>query len=712
MQKKLKTLGLVLLAFTLTTAVGVSVNTETASAKKVNAKTLKLKKKLSIKVGDKKTLKATVKPKNATLKWKSSNKKIATVTQKGVVKGKKKGTAKITVTSGKKKATCKVTVKQTYSIKTVQVINSKVIRVTLNKAKKLTTANFAVKKSSSSDAKNFKALSVSSVLNSKNKVYDLVLSTDYDADSDMNYIADEDYVQITVKKLNGVKTLGASYYAATVPANEYVGGVTGKVVNENVYFNSSYKGYLSNVKVTGLPAGLSYTRRSEHSVTIKGIPTAVANGTVATMTAKDEQGKTLSQKIYFYIGSNAEIVSYVPFEYRTILANNNSGESYTVYAYGGSGDYTLSLNNNANKYISANSGSGYSHSAGSVYFDGYLVNDANVKQYLPAGNYNVAYTVTDSENANIKANGTLAVTAVNGIKITGKVTAADNTPVEYAEVEAYFKDVNNAYKYNQFSQDTASTDYTDEYTKAQIQKGTYELTVFPSQAYEITVSKSGAERGVVNYNPGTANSVLNFALPLYKVTFAATGIDMTKTEFSITGVDQSAYLSEESNYAYLKKGMYVVDTTATAVSGTGFNQTSASYKLSGSFTVNGNMNVNLNATKVGSDVPVYSMTALTLDQSKVVSNDDYYTFTPSEDGQYVFQSMDEEPMTVSVYDQTGTSFVPYSIEASHDYTTMEIEFKKDTKYVLRFSATGRVKVSKFIPTLVTPPGEEDDTNAQ
>ncbi|MBQ9014992.1 MAG: Ig-like domain-containing protein [Firmicutes bacterium] len=69
-----------------------------------------------MKKGKKKTLKATVSPSNAANKavtWKSSNKKVATVTSKGVVKAKKKGKATITVTTkdGKKKATCKITVK-------------------------------------------------------------------------------------------------------------------------------------------------------------------------------------------------------------------------------------------------------------------------------------------------------------------------------------------------------------------------------------------------------------------------------------------------------------------------------------------------------------------------------------------------------------------------------------------------------------------------
>ena len=58
-------------------------------------------------------LKATVQPTKAktTLKWTSSNKKVATVTQNGVVKALKKGTATITVkTANGKKATCKITV--------------------------------------------------------------------------------------------------------------------------------------------------------------------------------------------------------------------------------------------------------------------------------------------------------------------------------------------------------------------------------------------------------------------------------------------------------------------------------------------------------------------------------------------------------------------------------------------------------------------------
>ena len=70
--------------------------------------------KFNLNKGKSKTIKATVTPSDATDKkvtWKSSNKKIATVSSSGKVTAKGKGTATITATAGGKKATCKVTVK-------------------------------------------------------------------------------------------------------------------------------------------------------------------------------------------------------------------------------------------------------------------------------------------------------------------------------------------------------------------------------------------------------------------------------------------------------------------------------------------------------------------------------------------------------------------------------------------------------------------------
>ena len=69
-----------------------------------------------MKKGKKKTIKCTIYPANAVnkkVKFKSSNKKVATVSSKGVVKAKKKGKATITIVSaeGNVTAIVKVTVK-------------------------------------------------------------------------------------------------------------------------------------------------------------------------------------------------------------------------------------------------------------------------------------------------------------------------------------------------------------------------------------------------------------------------------------------------------------------------------------------------------------------------------------------------------------------------------------------------------------------------
>ena len=70
-------------------------------------------KKLTLKPGQKSTLKVQRIPYTSQEKitYKSSKSKIAAVNKKGKITAKKKGTAKITITSGKKKITCTVTVK-------------------------------------------------------------------------------------------------------------------------------------------------------------------------------------------------------------------------------------------------------------------------------------------------------------------------------------------------------------------------------------------------------------------------------------------------------------------------------------------------------------------------------------------------------------------------------------------------------------------------
>ncbi len=99
-----------------------STTTSTKKKKKIAVKKVKLnKKKATLKYKKKLKLKAKITPKNATnkkVKWTVSKKKYASVTQKGVVKAKKKGighTVKVYATAkdgSKKKAYCKVKIKK------------------------------------------------------------------------------------------------------------------------------------------------------------------------------------------------------------------------------------------------------------------------------------------------------------------------------------------------------------------------------------------------------------------------------------------------------------------------------------------------------------------------------------------------------------------------------------------------------------------------
>lgn len=103
--KGLKRIIAVLLAVTLALTAYVPQHAD-AAKKKVRLN----KKKVTLTVG--KTVKLKVKNTKKKVKWSSNKKKIATVSKKGVVKAKKKGTAKITAKIGKKKYICKVTVKK------------------------------------------------------------------------------------------------------------------------------------------------------------------------------------------------------------------------------------------------------------------------------------------------------------------------------------------------------------------------------------------------------------------------------------------------------------------------------------------------------------------------------------------------------------------------------------------------------------------------
>ena len=90
-------------------SVKITVQSQTVATTKITG----VSSKLSLKKGKSITLAPVLTPLTFQQKitYTTSNKNVATVSSKGKITAKKKGTATITVTSGKKRVKCKVTVK-------------------------------------------------------------------------------------------------------------------------------------------------------------------------------------------------------------------------------------------------------------------------------------------------------------------------------------------------------------------------------------------------------------------------------------------------------------------------------------------------------------------------------------------------------------------------------------------------------------------------
>lgn len=130
-------LGGFILFLALMFTVG-SVNVK-AAAPKLN------KKKITIYVGH--TGKLKVNNARKKVKWTSSKKQIAAVSSKGVVKGKKAGSAVITAAAGNKKWTCKVTVRNNVSVSkgAIKILPGKSKKVNIKIQKNVNNIRFKIK---------------------------------------------------------------------------------------------------------------------------------------------------------------------------------------------------------------------------------------------------------------------------------------------------------------------------------------------------------------------------------------------------------------------------------------------------------------------------------------------------------------------------------------------------------------------------------------
>lgn len=569
-----------------------------------------------LQAGGKKTLKATVSPtKNVSKKiaWTTSNKRVATVSSKGVVKGIADGKATITAkaTDGSnKKATVTVTVGS--GIASVAVPASRVVRVTLSGAKKLSAKDFVIQTKTSPSATRYTSVPVAQVSTKDQKVYDINVETPIYAGS---------YVKVTIGALATNKSAEiyvdyiAGYGTAGNKTISYVTAMKGeKYSSQWSAGNDNQIGVLSYTSVTGLPSGLkAYISKDLTEVYVTGIFNSVENGTKATVLGVDEKGRTFSREYIFYVGSESQLVAGTEPAY--------TGLSYTPDNPATTKDeecgYNLNISSNITKFLYVSGGSeDYTYSVtcnGKSLYD--LTHDSNGNRITnPAGTYHFVIEVTDEENENLKTSATVTINLVNGVTVSGTVRDAAGQIVKDATVYGYTK----SDAYGRYYSMSAYTEQNGTYS-TRVVPGDYYTYCYCNGSYDITVG-----------NNFTGNATKDFALPLYRVNvnlnvpgavaYGFSDISVIDSYGEISVLDTySSYENidgDYSLYAYLKPGTYdVCASTAESSSNTVdvygkiYDETIGgikyyyrdeyigTYKVSGSFTVSGNGTVTLNGTK-------------------------------------------------------------------------------------------------------------------
>lgn len=406
-------------------------------------------------------LKANVLPKkkaSKALKFSSSNKKVATVTKKGLVKAVGVGTANITVkaTDGsKKKSVCVVnvsSVNEKTGIKNVKIRSYKSLEVELIKPKKLEPEDFKAYFKYISTKKYVNDMEISEVHTQDNIHYELVL------EDRLKYAT---YVNVVINSLDGVKSkeividksLPYEYNENGYGHNSLIDGnvintyVVGKV-GHWVYFNAFETSpcveyaYPMKMSVSNLPEGVrAEYSKNDTELLIDGYCNKKLNGHKAVVTGIDAKGKKLIQNFYFYIGDDNTVytkacdvtrVAYSPNASESLCGDTN----YTPYVYctdikNHKYDYTYSkwtdfdaVGLPENVMITEN---------------GDIIVEDESKEVKP-GTYNILITCnTDLGNDIIIR---YKLTLVEGVVISGKVTDAFGNPDMRFYV--YFNSNNNA----------------------------------------------------------------------------------------------------------------------------------------------------------------------------------------------------------------------------------------------------------------------------
>lgn len=422
-------------------------------------------KKATLAIGQTTTLKATVKAskKNVfkTLKWTSSNNKVAIVTKKGVVKGVGEGTAKITASSldgTKKKVSCTVTVAN--GIKNIDFnasydyYASEGIKVTLYSPQTLTKDDFKIKIKWFTDGIYNQELIVSEIFTADNINY-YVFFYGYE-------IYAGESAQVTIKALKGRKTFEKRFIPYAEDKEQCISAEVGEEINKYVSDNYSGVGYVSKKIVSGsLPKGLTFDSINSN---VEGVAKAVANNQKVTFVQTDELGRKSKVNVNFLIGDKNKIVVQnkavgnnkddLIYEYDSIYEN--------LIVKGGSGQYKFTLLNDYDGLFRLYKEEGTEVSI-----------RASSGDIQNAGTYMIKVKVTDVENESLSATGTLTVKVQDTQKV--KVTLNKFEESDYGAFGSIYLidyELGRDFSYTTSKYDKDNSQYVYEFN---VPKGNYQV---------------------------------------------------------------------------------------------------------------------------------------------------------------------------------------------------------------------------------------------
>lgn len=679
------------------------------------------KKNVTLYIGKKTTLKATVSPKNASNKnivWTSSNDRIVKVNSKGQIKAVAAGKAKITATAkdgSGKRAVCTVVVPDPIVMKNVTIVNPGTINVKLSAAQPLTAENFVVKSKWYEKGTFKRTCIIDSVTTTDNVNYIISLNADTE-------VYENSYVQITANGLNttGTQTIEMIFEEAVYQSVVHDDSYSAKV---GAAVNYEFSTYSDVTSIDAVPAGLS-AEIKRGKLVVSGTPITVG-ASVSTITREDELGNTSTQSIYWFIYDDTNIVAGTTPTY--VLTGKNGTAKISKYysVYGGSGycEYTLL--------------------DGCGYFGFETNSDGSVSSYrsivgtAPAGNYNVQVQVRD------KATGSVCVASIPiivgatvnvvGTLYDGSGTVMTGYTSTCAGFAGYSK-TGSIISVDFYSQDPSNRFYIpDENIEVKVD-GTYSALV-PAGTYDIRASVSGETKKLYDV-AATNGAVYNIQIPsVYKVSIATDHALYTANTFD-SWIDGKGQFVGYADVAYLPAGISTITSKSDVSSGYYENNNGtyeaykncsefygcADYKSAVEVNVTGSTAVTAPVTVVSEPVTLVADTPLTIP----VGFKGIVKFTPAVDGTYYTKNSSVwfDFLETYVSETTGETVVRSNYMHSdyeHAYWSSgnyyyPITLKAGTTYYMNINNTGEnvTQYDLFItgtqpapdPVVTTPDDEE------